>query len=541
MSTGVVPLAPDLFVRKSTGLVREVRPWQAMLINFITGAPMIAIGIGLWGSLSGFPGGSFPLAIVLTIPLALAVVYSFGLMTAAMPRSGGDYILVSRILHPAAGVVSSVCLSLSTFLSLAFEGLALVTLGIAPGLVVLGLVSGNQTLVDWGNTVSSDKNWQFALGSLSIIAAVVIVAAGWTWIKRIVLGGLLFSFAGLVFCALVALVTSKAAFIADFNSFATRYTQDSHSYQSVLTGATALGLDINHGFSFAQTIPMIGVLAGTSIYAYWSTYFAGEMRQASTMKTPNRMAMASGLILASALVFSVIFFNGWGQDFLAASFGGAFPSKLGHVAPSYFYLTSAQLGVPVIAALLSLSFVVFFPIWMAQTVLQPPRTFFAWAFDRIAPKVVTRVSPNGVPTVATVVTGVLCLVAFAWAIYGAKNLIQVIVYTVLIQLVTHSLIGISAIVFPYRRPQLYRASVSARNFLGVPVTVYAGIGAILTTAFLYFCYFNWPFFGLADKSGLWLWLGGSIVFGLVWYYVAVFVRRREGIDVTRVFAEIPPE
>src|SRR3954463_16329460 len=87
---------PDLFVRNATGLVREVKPWQAWAINFITGAPVFVIGIGLFGALSGFPGGSFPLAVILTIPLALSVVYTFGFLTAAIPRSGGDYVLVSR-------------------------------------------------------------------------------------------------------------------------------------------------------------------------------------------------------------------------------------------------------------------------------------------------------------------------------------------------------------------------------------------------------------------------------------------------------------
>src|SRR5439155_2568462 len=100
-----------MFVRNATGLVREVKPWQAMAINYITGAAPFVIGIALFGALSGFPGGNFLLAAVLTIPLALSVVYTFGLLTTAMPRSGGDYILVSRTLHPMLGVVSSVCIS----------------------------------------------------------------------------------------------------------------------------------------------------------------------------------------------------------------------------------------------------------------------------------------------------------------------------------------------------------------------------------------------------------------------------------------------
>jgi hypothetical protein len=86
-----------------------------------------------------------------------------------------------------------------------------------------------------------------------------------------------------------------------------------------------------------------------------------------------------------------------------------------------------------------------------------------------------------------------------------------------------------------------RASVSNKTLAGIPLTVIAGLGAIVTTVFLYYCYFHYSFFGLKDKSQLWLWLGGSVAFGLVWYYGARAIRRSQGIDVDRVYAEIPPE
>jgi amino acid transporter len=529
---------PELFVRNSTGLVREVKPWQAMMINFITGAPAFTIGIGLFGALSGFPQGNFLLAVVLTVPLAMSVVYAFGLLTAAIPRSGGDYVLVSRILHPALGVVSSVCISLSSFLSIAFEGIAFTTLGVAPGLIIVGLVGGSDTLVNWGNTVATSHGWQFAIGTVAILVAGWAVAAGWTWAKRFMFSLLAFSIVGIVFSALVALVTSKASFISDFNAFARPFTHRPDTYHFIIRNA---GIESGGGSTFSQTIPMVGVVAGISIYAYWSTFFAGELRQGSTMRTPNRMAAASLAILGSVFVLVAIFFHGWGKDFIAACFGGGLPKSLGSSPPSYFYLTSAQLGSPVIAVLLAASFALFFPVIMAETTLQPPRTLFAWSFDGILPKGVTRVSRNGSPVVATGITVVLAIAAYAWAIFVAKNFIQVIVYATLIQLITHTLIGISAIVFPYRRPELYRASVSTKRLLGVPVTVYAGVGAILTTAFLYFAYFHYPFFGLADKSGLWPWLLGSIAFGLIWYYGAQAIRSREGVSIARVYAEIPPE
>src|SRR5256714_13855649 len=186
------PVAAGPLVRNSTGLVREVKPWQAFVINFITGAPVSVVAIGLFGALSGFPGGSFPLGIVLVIPLALSVVYAFGFLTAAIPRSGGDYVLVSRILHPSLGVVSSVCMTLSSFLSIAFDGLAFTSLGIVPLLNTMGLVSNNHSLIHAASVIAGSKGWQFGIGAVAILIGGAVVVDGWTPDKRVLFGLLRF-------------------------------------------------------------------------------------------------------------------------------------------------------------------------------------------------------------------------------------------------------------------------------------------------------------------------------------------------------------
>jgi amino acid transporter len=529
-----------MFVRNATGLVREVKPWQAMAINFITGAPPFVIGIALFGALSGFPGGNFLVAIVLTVPLALSVVYTFGLLTTAIPRSGGDYVLVSRTLHPMAGVVSSVCISLSSFLSIAFEALAMVTLGLAPGLLVIGLLDHSSRLQSWADTVATSKGWQFALGTIAIVVAGAAVGAGWTWAKRFMFTLLGLSLVGLGISALIALFTSQGSFAGDFNSFAQPFTHNPDSYHQTINTAVKNGVDVNHAFSFTKTIPIVAVIAGISIYAYWSTFFAGELRQGNTMRTANRMGLASVVILSSVFVCVAIFFHSFGQSFLAAAFGGGLPSQLG-TSGAYFVLTSAQVGNTAFAVFLVASFVLFWPVILAETSLQPPRTLFAWSFDGIAPKAVANVTDRGVPLVATVITIVGAVLAYAWAIYVASNFFQVLVYATLIQLITHVLVAISAITFPYRRPELYRASVATKEVAGVPLMVIAGIGAILTTIFLYVCFFHYPFFGLKDKGSLAVWLIGAVAFGVVWYLGARAIRRNQGVNIDRVYADIPPE
>ena len=533
-----------LFVRNATGLVREVKPWQAMAINFITGAPPFVIAIALFGALSGFPGGNFLLAILITIPLALSVVYAFGFLTAAIPRSGGDYVLVSRTLHPALGVVSSVCISLSSFLSIAFEGLGMCLFGIAPGLIVIGLVGHHPTLVQWGNTVATSHNWQFFLGTVGILVAGVAIAAGWTWSKRFMFGLLGLSLVGLAISALVALFTSKGSFIGDFNSFAQPYTHNPDSYHQTIQNAVKAGVPVHHGFSFVKTIPIVAVICGVSMFAYWSAFFAGELRQGNTMKTANRMGYASIAILGSVFVLIALFFWSFGKDFLTASFGGGLPKELGS-SSAYFVLTSVQVGNTAFAVFLVASFVLFWPVIMAETTLQPPRTMFAWSFDGIAPSAITKVSRRGVPITATALTVGLSILAYAWAVYVAKNFFQVLVYATLIQLITHFLIGISAMAFPYRRKALYRASVSNYEIGGVPLMVVAGAGGLLTTAFVYWAYFHYAFFGLTNQSSgyqnLAYWLIGSVLFGLIWYGGAKLIRSRAGVDIDMVYAEIPPE
>jgi amino acid transporter len=540
VSRAVAPTQAGMFVRQSTGLVREVKPWQAMAINFITGAPPFVIGIALFGALNGFPGGNFFVAALLTIPLALGVVYAFGFMTAAMPRSGGDYIIVSRTLHPALGTISAACISLSSFLSIAFEGIAFVTLAIVPGLIIVGLVGGHHTLVSWGHTVATSHNWQFFLGCVGIVAAGIAVGAGWTWAKRFMFTLLGFSLFGLVLATLIALIAGKNSFIHHFNSFAQPYTHNPDTYNATIAAAQKNGVNVHPAFSFVKTIPVIAVIAGISIYAYWSTFFAGELRQGNSLKTANRMGAASIAILVSVIVFVAIFFYGFGKPFLTASNAGGLPSKLGTSA-AYFFLSSAYVNNTAFAILMVLTFVLFWPVIIAETMLQPPRTLFAWSFDGIAPKAVAAVTRRGVPLIATVITIAGSIAAYAWAVYIAKNFFQVIVYATLAQLITHVLIGLSAISFPYRRRALYQASVSAKEVAGIPLVVVAGIGAILTSVFLYWAFFHYPFFGLQAKQNIVYWVGGAVAFGLVWYLGARYVRQQEGVNIDRVYAEIPPE
>ena len=81
------------------------------------------------------------------------------------------------------------------------------------------------------------------------------------------------------------------------------------------------------------------------------------------------------------------------------------------------------------------------------------------------------------------------------AAYSA-NFLKVVALSTIVGFPTFVLVGIGAILFPYRRKPAYEASVSNISFLGLPLLVYFGIGSILAGLFGAWLWFAYPTLGL---------------------------------------------
>ncbi len=536
------PASEKLFIRNATGLVREVRPFSATVINYIVGSPVQVLGAGLFFALSLYPGGNFFLGLLIILPMMLAYSYTFGLMTAAIPRSGGDYTIVSRVIHPTVGVVSSIFMLLAQFLSVAFFGIAFVTTGVVPGLTAVGLIGHNQRYIDWANDISASHGWQFVLGSLVVLLAGLMFVGGWRWTLRMQNGIFFITLGGIVIATVIALFTSKSGFIADFNSFAHSYTNQPDTYHGVINTANKAGVDTNPAFSLSNTWPVVGVLAGFSIYTYFSSFIGGELRQARSVGTANRMAFAGTLNIVGVVICVLVFFHSFGTEFLTAGFGGGMPASL-PVAPYYFFLAPVIVKSSLLAAVLAISYCLYWPLITYMVFLQPTRMLFAYAFDGLLPASVANTSKRGhVPYVAVVISMIGSLLCLWWAVYNAgTNFFQVLVYAILVQLISMALVGLAAMVFPKRRPEMYFASATTKTFLGIPVVVIAGAGSVLSSIILWVIYFKYPALGLTNQRGLFIWIGITVVVCLAYYYGARAFQRSRGKDLDYVFHEIPPE
>jgi amino acid transporter len=531
--------ASGLFVRNATGMVREVSQLSASILNFIPGSPTQALAAGLFFAFAAFPGGNFLLGLLLVAPMVLSFAYAFGLMSSAMPRSGGDYLLVSRVLHPAVGMISSLFTNFANMLSNAFFGIAFATIAVGPGLIIIGLIGDNHTFVRWGSTVETSSNWQFALGALMMLLGAMMLGGGWSWTLKWQNGLFIFAMVGLAFAGLIALFTSHSAFISNFNDFAKPFTHKSDTYHNVISTAQSAGVNTDPAFSIKNTFPLIGVLAGFGIYSWWSAFMGGEVRQASTTRNARNMALAGLANLVSVAIFALIFLHTFGTSFLTAANGGGMPSQIPS-PPFYFFLAAASFGHAWAAWILVLSAAVFWPLIYYISLVSTTRSVFAWSFDGLLPERATHLTARRAPVVSLVASLVVSLAFLYWGTHSSSFL-QVFVYATLFALIGMMLVGLSALVFPFRRPEMYRASVTNRTFLGIPVVSIAGAGSVLSGLILYYILMHYAAFGVANRERFILVSVGVVAFGAVYYLIVRAIRAQHGVDIARTYAEIPPE
>ena len=283
----------------------------------------------------------------------------------------------------------------------------------------------------------------------------------------------------------------------------------------------------------------MGFFCTFSIFAYWSTFVGGELRQASTIKTADNMAIAAVVGPLVVAVCALVFFahlryvvhdrrQRWRRD----------PGR------TAVLLAGARLPRVTLwsRSLSSVGYIFFWPLICYISFIQPTRMLFAYAFDGILPKGVTKLSRNGSPYVATIIAVVASFVTLVWAVNGS-SFFQVLVYATLIQLIAMALVGLSATVVPYTKPDLYRASATKKTVFGIPVVTIAGVGAIATCVFVWVLYLHYPTqFFLADKQKMFTIFGVTIGLAIIYYFaVKLYRKSSSGVDIDRAFAEIPPE
>ena len=168
------------------------------------------------------------------------------------------------------------------------------------------------------------------------------------------------------------------------------------------------------------------------------------------------------------------------------------------------------------------------------------------SFDRILPSFLADVSDRFHTPIKTLVLGAFVMLVWVIAIF----LPQVASYTVyfgvaqgLLLVITFIVIGLGAMVFPYLRKELYETAcpkILRRKLLGLPVISLLGLVVFIYNLQDAYFLMSFPqYYGISPQF-----LGtlvGAGIFAVVVYVVAKAYRKREGIDISFLFKQLPPE
>src|SRR5581483_1067872 len=142
-----------LFTRQATGLVRDVGPLSQLVFAILTAPFPWVLAIAIFWTFTAYPGGNLYIAYGLGYLCGLFAAIGIGMLATTMPRSGGDYVLNGRTLHPLIGLISSFWFTVNVLVSIAFITETLIVGALAPSLVAIGAIGHHQTLLNWGTTL----------------------------------------------------------------------------------------------------------------------------------------------------------------------------------------------------------------------------------------------------------------------------------------------------------------------------------------------------------------------------------------------------
>ena len=559
---------PGLFAREATGLVRE--------IGFPLGVIIIlshVIGLG-WQKRAFQFTGPRPMPTDL-MPLGLPAIfwaflacgiivlitgYAAGYVAAAMPRSGGGYVTISRVIHPVVGYMGGWLMYLAEAFSYGLIGVAV----FEAIMIFYGIAAAPAT-------ISYDPSVLF-IGGVVIVWVFAILALLGTKLYGRLLQVLFYIPAAItiLFFAMWIAGAMNPSVLAAGVKDAMGATPEAFNTLARNTGMTDPKnvAGFFDAFSFAL---------GGAFWAYmgWyaTTFLAGEVKEAN-----KKLPM---VVLTSGLIIMVVYLLASSLSAIAAMNVAPFTDAAGHkwsffqsyawlsysgvtvdpkIIPNFISAWSTGIasfiargmGLGAISWLIAIAGV----LWVANDIppflLVASRTFFAMSFDRMMPESFAYVSERWhAPVWSIIVTGLFAIPAcMAEANFptGAASALAFagVVGTDIFDAFFLTLFCASCMLLPLERRDIYeRAAV--KHSVGAVVTL--GFLATIGGAFCLYIFIKespwiWSLFttgASADAIMSAIGFFGSILAGLLLYVGFMYRNSTKGIDMRTLYLSIPPE
>jgi amino acid transporter len=533
-----------VFLRQSTGLVRLMGTgdsviYGAMITTLLLGAALTYLAVPY-----AFPGANQWLGILFTGVVGASMMVAYAMLCSAMPRSGGDYVFQSRLVHPVLGV-PLVLWGFVLWMGLweALTGYLVATVAIAPFSAILAHQTGASWLSSFGTWAAT--SWGIVVISLVLFAVTLaILVRGIRLYVRIqsVLWILTLLSFGIAWALLV--VEGHAQFVSSLNHFVASTGGGTNYYASVIAAGRAGGFHFT-GYNFIDTIGVAPVAWTALAWTMWSVLNAGELKHARNLRSMSISTVGSLAIVTVLLaVTALLLVNTIGASFLGSAAtayynGSPVAGKL--PGPPYFGVLTAVLTTsPVVTALFALGFIAVGIQLLIGIAWGSSRVILALAFDRMLPPRLGDVSPRFHTPVKAIVA--FFAISVVWVfLYNKTGLGKYTLAVTLTSILVYMGTMVAAIVFPYRAPEIYRASPAARyKLFGVPLITVLGVIAFLFNALMVWFYLDKTALGVNSTDAL-LAIVGSYVLCTVYYLLRRLWLQRQGFEPSVTFALIPPD
>jgi amino acid transporter len=507
------------FARETTGLVKSVSLFDAIALNvsyMSTGAALSLIGFTLV-LLPSVSGVNLVYASLIGFLITIPQVVVYSLMSRRSSRTGGDYVWMSRSLGGFAG-------SAITFMGITMETMPYLALIALSAVFAIGSVG--VSLGDGGFSglavAGSDPLSQF------VVAAAIFASLIALNILRPRLGFKLIS--GLMVAGLVSLVVSLGTLLAAGREGVANYVNGLgllDSSNNPITYSSVANSYPGAGFDLGATISILPFFA---IFVYpWfnaSASVGSELKGKSAVSWNAPISAVMAFLIVTVPLAVMYYVGGFG-------FTNAALSNATLVYNASFNFWTLAMGVTNILALklvIGLGWILWVVAILAFGIITISRYMLAQSFDRFLPTKLGYVSEKwGSPIYAHLLDLVVTVVLIGLAafVYGTLSSLY---GAVLASMFYFLAVGVGAAYYGFRREK-----GSARTILTVA-------GTLMAVVFLFLAY---EF--LAAPA---IWGGNPLAYGyivttfvggMVIYLVSKSYHGRDGLNISLLFREIPPE
>jgi amino acid transporter len=574
-SAAATTTTPKLFVRQSSGLVRNVSVTNALFFNV---AAFVGVGLTLYpifyslADVQAWKAGPFSAygwAAIIAGLFCILLALIFASLTSVMPRSGGDYVFTSRIMHSSLGWMESWTLVIASVLIIAFEvPLVLRNLQITARIIGIGagghfFTHANSWFTDASGTITGTPGFIGSIVVLLLIGVICVLPTR-TFHKVVTtLAGF-----GVACFVLMFIFGLAATHKSSFEHNLPHYTGGVTSAQIAASGVKG-GVLGGPGHSFLSNIfstsvfPLfLSVLLFQFIGFQYSAYIAGEVR--GNVRRGVLIALLGALligVLANSVYVDAISTHfgyntnvSWGLSYWGFP-GGLHTLPVGQPNAMPLLAVIANKSLWPLWALISLGGTVF-PFLLCPVYINfISRMQLAWSLDRQMPEWFGRVSERlRAPLNAILATLALTLLFLFFQSYKALptflattghklNLAGTAWFSIVMAVFTWTFPGLNAILVRFRRPDLVRNAPLRKHlwwigalWLVFPIWIYIFavvkpiVNALKGGGALTYLETN----GIID-AGL-FYVIGLVIFAIMRYRAA-----RAGVDEKMLFTELPPD